>query len=358
MLAAHFAATIAPAQYLSNNNNRKSSVSTKIIQLFTKELALGIRTLEQAFSAVFHNKESFDDFCSFDPEENVEEFLYKDRKVYRTSKKYKSYLRFLDKVILRHLAKNADVAHSYIKGKSVLTAVAAHAGSSAFFLTDIKSFFPNITKQDVARVLTRDKALIPIADFEPYISYCSRIMTWDNSIPVGFPTSPQLSNGFLFEFDSALHSFCEKHGLIYTRYSDDIIISGDNKEELLTLRDFIQELLHTHASDRLFINSEKTRITHIGNKVKILGLIITQEGNVTVDSKYKRTLESLLYFYTTDKERYVDFLKKSLDGKEHSLFGLLHYVKATDPAYIEKLQRKYGLLALRMLMEDKWSEKR
>ncbi|WP_369158197.1 reverse transcriptase domain-containing protein [Candidatus Thiodiazotropha sp. LNASS1] len=318
---------------------------------------MGNRTLEQSFIAVFHNRESFDDFCSFDPKENVEEFLYKDRKVYRTSKKYKSYLRFLDKVILRHVARNADVVHSYIKGKSTLTAVGAHAGSSAFFLTDIKSFFPNITERDVTRVLTRDKAQIPIADFESYISYCSRIMTWDDSIPVGFPTSPQLSNGFLYEFDNALHDFCEKHGLIYTRYSDDIIISGDNKEKLLSLRDSVQELLHIYASDKLFINTEKTRITHIGNKVKILGLIITQEGNVTIDSKYKRTLETLLHFYTTDKARYNDFLEKKFDEKEHSLFGLLHYVKATDPTYLEKLQRKYGLLSLRILMEDKWSDK-
>jgi len=314
---------------------------------------LSKRTLKQAFNAVFHNKDSFDDFCSFNPNENIEEFYYKDRKIFKTSDKYKTYLRFLDKVVLRYLAKNADVVHSYIKGKSVLTAVTAHTNSKAFFLTDIQSFFPNIKKEDVTRVLTRDLALIPIADFESYIAYCSDIMTQDDTIPVGFPTSPQLSNGFLYEFDVALHQHCRDNDLIYTRYSDDVIISGDDKEQLYTLRDTVQKLLHAHGSELLFINSEKTRITHIGNKVKILGLIITQDGKVTVDSKYKRTLESLLHFYTTDKDKYTSLLKNTYDGKEQSLFGLLHYVKATDPAYLKKLQRKYGLLALRMLMEDK-----
>lgn len=316
------------------------------------------RTLEQAFIAVFHNKERFADFLSFIPGENIEEFLYKERKVYRVSNKYKSYLRFLDKVVLRHLANNPDVVHSYTKGKSVLTAVTAHAKSKAFFLADIKSFFSNVTKQDVTRILTRDNAQIPISDFESHAPYCASIMTWDNAIPVGFPTSPALSNGFLYEFDNALHDFCTRNELIYTRYSDDIIISGDKKNELMKLQDTVQELLHNYASERLFVNAEKTRITHIGNKVKILGLIVTKEGNITIDSKYKRTLESLLHFYTTDKERYIDLLNKRLEGKEHSLFGLLHYVKAMDPTYLEKLQRKYGLLALRKLMEDKWSEKR
>ena len=318
---------------------------------------MGNRTLEQAFNAVFHKKDSFEDFRTLVQEDHVEEFHYKDRKVYKTSKKYKSYLRFLDKVVLRHLAKNSEVVHSYIKQRSVLTAVTAHAGHSAFFLTDIKSFFPNITTADVERVLSRDKELIPVSDFDSYIPFCARLMTWNESIPVGFPSSPQLSNGFLFEFDNALLAFTESRGLTYTRYSDDIIISSDEKEALLSLRDSIQELLHTHASHRLFINADKTRITHIGNKVKILGLIITPDSRVTIDSKYKKTIESILHFYTTDKSRYLDLLNKRFDGKEHSLFGLLHYVKATDPAYLEKLQRKYGVLALKMLMEERWSDK-
>lgn len=318
---------------------------------------MGNRTLEQAFNAVFHKKDSFEGFCTLAQEDHIEEFHYKDRKIYRTSKKYKSYLRFLDKVVLRHLAKNSEVVHSYIKQRSVLTAVTAHAGHSAFFLTDIKSFFPNVTTADVERVLSRDKELIPISDFDSYIPYCAKLMTWNDSIPVGFPTSPQLSNGFLLEFDNALLAFCEPKGLTYTRYSDDIIISGDDKEALLSLRGSVQELLHAHASPNFFINGEKTRINHIGNKVKILGLVITQDGRVTIDSKYKNTLESILHFYTTDKSRYDDLLINRFDGKEHSLFGLLHYVKASDPAYLEKLQRKYGVLALKMLMEERWSDK-
>jgi len=318
---------------------------------------VGNRTLEQAFNAVFHEKDSFDDFRTLVQEDHIEEFQYKDRKVYKISKKYKSYLRFLDKVVLRNLAKNSEVAHSYIKQRSVLTAVTAHAGHSAFFLTDIKSFFPNITTTDVERILLKDKELIPISDFDTYIPYCAQLMTWNDSIPVGFPTSPQLSNGFLFEFDNALLAFTKSRGLTYTRYSDDIIISGDDKEALLSLRDSVQELLYAHASQQLLINIDKTRITHIGNKVKILGLIITPDGRVTIDSKYKKTLESILHFYTTDKSKYVDLLNKRFDGKEHSLFGLLHYVKSTDPAYLEKLQRKYGVLALKMLMEERWSDK-
>jgi len=319
---------------------------------------VGDRTLEQAFNAVFHNKENFTDFCSIDMSEHINDFLLKDRKIYRTSKKLKTYLRFIDKVILRHLAKNTDVVHSYIKEKSVLTAVKTHASNSAFFLTDIKSFFSNINEEDVKQVLIRDTNLIPISDFDDYISEIAKIMTWGGSIPVGFPTSPKLSNGFLYEFDNALHNVCKSRSLAYTRYSDDIIISGKDKGLLVDLRDIVQDILRQYASEKLFLNAEKTRITHFGNKVKILGLVITPDGRVTVDSKYKRTIESLLHFYITDKVQYNDLLNKTFESKEHSLFGLLHYINSTDPAYLEKLQRKYGVLALRTLMEDRWRDNR
>jgi RNA-directed DNA polymerase len=315
---------------------------------------VGDRTLEQAFNAVFHNKESFTDFCSFDLSDKIEVFHHREREIYRVSKKLKDYLRFLDKVVLRHIANNEDAVHSYIKGKSVLTAVKVHANNRAFFLTDIKSFFSKISEEDVRRVLIRDKHLIPIADWDAYIPHFAKIMTCGGSIPVGFPTSPKLSNSFLFEFDNSLHEFSRSRELTYTRYSDDIIISGADRDSLLDLRDIIQDMLHQYSSDKLFLNVEKTRITHIGNKVKILGLVITPGGRVTVDIKYKRTLECLLHFYATDKDQYNSLLNKTFGGKEHSLFGMLNYVKSVDPIYLEKLQRKYGVLVLHTLMEDRW----
>lgn len=314
------------------------------------------RTLEQAFNAVFHNKERFSDFCSLDLSEHVEQTSYKKRQVYKTSKTLRSYLRFIDKVLLRKLSINDEVVHSYVKRKSVLSAVEAHAKNSAFFLTDIESFFSNIGKEDVVRIITRDMHRFPISDVEAYIDHLVHMMTWDGSIPVGFPTSPNLSNGYLLEFDNSLHSYCKYRDLIYTRYADDIIVSSQDRGALLDLRNIVQELLYEHASKRLHINISKTRINHIGNKVKILGLVITPDGRVTMDAKYKRMIESILHFYITDKVKYADLLNKLYGGKEHSLFGLLHYIKATDPKYLDKLQRKYGVSVLHSLMEDRWGD--
>lgn len=321
------------------------------------------RTLEEAFNAVFHNKENFADFCSFDWRNDIAEFQQRSRKIYKTSTRVRSYLRFIDKVALRYLALNRNVVHSYVKEKSALTAVAAHVGNRGFFQTDIKAFFSQIVEADVNRILVRDKSLVPISDFDKYIEPVAMITTWGGSIPVGFPTSPKLSNAYLFEFDNALNDFCIANSFVYTRYSDDIIISAKEKALLYNLSRKVEDLLHQHASKELILNAEKTRVTHTGNKVKILGLVVTQDGKVTVDSKYKASVESLLHFYINDKEKYADLLSKTFEAKdaskeenERSLFGLLHYINAIDPEYLEKLQRKYGLLVLHTLMENRWSD--
>jgi RNA-directed DNA polymerase len=112
-------------------------------------------------------------------------------------------------------------------------------------------------------------------------------------------------------------------------------------------------MLIEYASSSLKLNESKTHITSLGNKVKILGLVILPNGQVTIDKKYKTQLESLLYFYSNDKNRYQDYLEKTMNGDEKSLFGLLHYANSVDPRYIDKLQKKYGALTLRSMMESK-----
>ena len=199
------------------------------------------RTFEEAFNAVFHDKKAFIDFCSIDIKNEVKTFHASNKFIFKTSDKLKKYLRFIDRVILSYLAKNETVVHSFTKGKSTLTAVQPHRGNSYFFLTDVESFYPNIKSSDVLRLLERDKNLIPILDIENYIDRLVAMMTIGGSIPIGFSTSPQLSNAFLFEFDCAVKSFCIDSRLIYTRYADDIIISGNSFDELSGLRNNIQK---------------------------------------------------------------------------------------------------------------------
>lgn len=316
------------------------------------------RTFEEAFNAIFHDPNGYKEFCELDVASEVTRFSIDDRKLFRTTPKLKKYLRFIDRVVLRYLAKEEAVVHSFVKEKNTLTAVKAHAQNKFFLLTDIKDFYPNISSKDVTAIFKRDLDSIPISDFVDHIETVVGMTTIDNVLPVGFPTSPQLSNAFLFEFDKALQAFCLENRLVYTRYADDIIVSGGSFEELAEMSDLVQALLHEHSSANMHLNIKKTHITQLGNKVKILGLVIMPNGKVTIDSKHKNKIETLLHFYGTDKEKFASMLQTMGSDGERSLFGLLHYVRSIDPAYISKLQRKYGAYTVKSLMEERWSGQR
>jgi RNA-directed DNA polymerase len=309
------------------------------------------KTFEDAFQAVFHNKVNFSEFCSIDIESEITCFEIDDRKIFKPSDQLKQFLRFVDKVVLRQLDQDTDVVHSFVSGRNTLSAVKVHERNNHFFLTDIRSFYASITSGDVRALLHRDKRLLPISDIEHYVEKVVEITTYGDSLPVGFPTSPKLSNAFLLDFDKAVKNHCVENDLTYTRYADDLIISGQSFEELSSLKSEIQNILSATTSNNLLLKDSKTRITHLGNRVKILGLIILPDGSITIDSKYKKKIELALHFYATNKDKYVDFLNHEFKGDERSLFGLLHYAKSVDSSYIGKIQRKYGIFSLNSLMD-------
>lgn len=310
------------------------------------------RTLKQAFNTIFHGKYDFEDFCNLNVSKETEPFVINNKKIYRTSVKLRDYQRFIEKVLLRYLSVDNKIVHSFIKGNNTLTAVEAHSNNKYFFQTDIKNFYGSIDRNDVMHILSRDADNIPVSDFKYFIDNIINLTTFDGFIPIGFITSPQLSNAHLYEFDKVLKKYCDSKELIYTRYADDIIISGASFNDISDLGPIISKLLKEYASDTLVINIEKTKITHKGNKVKILGLVILPNGRVTVDSKYKRKIETLIHFYINEKSKYEDFLNENFNGNISTLFGLLHYIRSVDKKYLEKLQKKYGAYTLRKLMEE------
>ena len=197
-----------------------------------------------------------------------------------------------------------------------------------------------------------------VSDFSKYLELLTQLTTLDGALPVGFSTSPALSNSFLYEFDCALKEFTQKAGLIYTRYADDIVISGNELDDVSGIGVVVQGFLDRYASVNMRLNYSKTKILKPGSKVKILGLVVLPNGRVTIDVKYKKKIESFIYFYITDKDRFDRCVLEEFKEGERSFFGLLHYAKSIDPLYIEKLQGKYGVYVIRKLMEDKWNAPR
>ena len=123
-----------------------------------------------------------------------------------------------------------DCAYAYTKGRDTFKALQRHTTSEWFLKLDIKDFFPSCNKRLLMNKITKVfpfnilKTLIP-EYFEKMIDYC----LLNNQLPQGTNMSPMLTNTLMVEFDVKFTAFCQKHGLIYTRYADDMLISGQEK---------------------------------------------------------------------------------------------------------------------------------
>ena len=70
---------------------------------------------------------------------------------------------------------------------------------------------------------------------------CVQLTTLNKCLPQGAPTSGYLANCVLDEFDKILLTYCAKRNLNYSRYSDDITISGAkrNSKEISRIISFV-----------------------------------------------------------------------------------------------------------------------
>jgi RNA-directed DNA polymerase len=189
-------------------------------------------------------------------------------------------------------------------------------------------------------------ASTPISDLSEHIDHILDLLTINGTLPIGYSTSPILSNACLHEFDNRLASVSQERQWIYTRYADDIIISADNLQSIQDAQEVVENCLAEKLGDNFALNLKKSKLTRIGRKVKLLGLVILPNGAVTIDRDVRNRIETLLYFYIRDRSRLVRiFEEEKREGMEEGLqrlSGLVSYAYAADPIYLEKLRAKFG----------------
>lgn len=312
--------------------------------------------LQKLFDAMYHGKHSFDDFLRSPVDKNYEVIETGDfgaRKLFKPKENLKLYHRFLNLFLFELLPINERVVFSYRKGFSALNAVQQHTQSKYFFQTDIQSFFDCIDQGLTKSTILAGESNCPIADLPDHVDRIVELVCIDGSVPVGLPASAPLSNAVLFNFDNEMERLCQRSELSYSRYADDIIISGQKQDAVQEIGHAVQKTLHQFSSEKFFIHHGKTRFFQVGGKIKILGMMILPNGKISIDTKKKNELEVLLFFYLNDREKFksiVNQAKRRTDaGRElveddyiAYLSGNINYVDSIDPDYTDKLRRKFG----------------
>ncbi len=243
---------------------------------------------------------------------------------------------------------NESAVFSYRKGISTLDAVKPHISSKYFFQTDITSFYSSITQSMIDRVIEVNRPNLPISDIDKFHKRILDFISYDGILPTGFSTSPLISNSVLIEFDNIFSQYCMNKYLVYTRYSDDIIVSSKNKFDI-DVEKIISGFLKELYGDAFNLNSSKSRYSHIGQRIKLLGMVVLPNGDITIDRKQKKEIEILLHFYREDYSRFRDIIGDDLDKGMARISGILNYIKNIDESYYHKLMSKYGVTTVDIL---------
>ncbi|MFC5478822.1 reverse transcriptase domain-containing protein [Massilia suwonensis] len=339
---------------------------TSLLTPLEKNCKMTKKPLQELFDAMYHGKLVFDEFLTSPLAQNYEvisEGGNGKRRILKPKDKFKEFHRFLNLFLIEFLPVNERVVFSYRKGVGPLNAVEKHQRGRHFFQTDIVSFFGSIDQSLTRRIICEGAKYSPISDIEKYIDRIIEMICIDDSLPIGFPASAPLSNCVLFDFDNALEKYCDEHELVYSRYSDDIIVSAQSPDEIFNIVDVIARNLRELVSPRLDINRAKTRFFKVGGRISLLGMMILPNGKISPDTRRKTDLEVMLHYYSTDRARFRSLMEKkkpnlSEDDYEDFLSGHLNYVDSIDKDYTDKLRKKFGTTTIDSLIHKGFAKRK
>lgn len=124
-------------------------------------------------------------------------------------------------------------AHGFVRGRSPVTHARVHAGQAVVLRLDLRQFFANLTAPRVVGWFHALGFPWPVAvDLAGLTTtwtprdVCARPPWNQPHLPQGAPTSPALANALAYTLDARLDGLCHAWGLQYSRYADDLTVSG------------------------------------------------------------------------------------------------------------------------------------
>ncbi|MGM9481589.1 reverse transcriptase family protein [Roseateles sp. NT4] len=198
-----------------------------------------------------------------------------------------------------------EAAFGYARGRSVVQHAALHAGQGRVLRFDLSDFFSTVSAARIhalfktlgySTAVARSLAALcttsaPEAwlSAEPRLSWPQKQRLRDAHLPEGAPTSPALANLCAFGLDARLSGLAGSFGARYSRYADDLVISGPAS---LPLR-AISALVAAIAADEGFvIHPRKTRSLGMAQRQSVCGIVVNQRPNLPRDEfdRLKATL--------------------------------------------------------------------
>jgi RNA-directed DNA polymerase len=267
-----------------------------------------------------------------------------ERLIAQPSREVKALQRALVDVLLRGLPVH-QCATAYREGLSIADNARRHSGNGPILKMDFADFFPSIRSVDWKNYCERTGCLTDEEDVALTSSLLFRRAKGHRELrlAIGAPSSPILSNVLMYEFDEFVQQTLQKDQVEYTRYADDLTFSGSKTGFLTVVPPTIALAMREFRSPRVTLNAAKTVYATRKYKRFVTGLILANDGSVTIGRSRKRLLHASVHRAKVGKLGLMELAQLS---------GYLAFVNAVEPGFLGTLRQKYGSEIMDRLRKD------
>lgn len=277
-----FQPVVSSLMHLTKAVSRMPTSSPGPLRRLSVQKLVGIcRLSEQQFAHLLESREEEYHEVSWKTESG------KTRTLHIPSERLKAVQRLILRYMIDRVPRHPCSA--CVKGRGNHWAYRRHARHPSMLRLDISNFFPSVG-EDAVR-----KGFVRLGAREQVANALVRLVTLPERLPQGAPTSVAVADMVLFPLDVRLTGMAEQHGFTYSRYMDDITLSGGNR-----LARF-EQTARRIVTDLAWELNEKGGLVGSDQRHSLLGGIVNAKPNVT--SEYYGEVRSYLRLIAKGRER-------------------------------------------------------
>ncbi|MDD1139241.1 retron St85 family RNA-directed DNA polymerase [Pseudomonas sp. TNT2022 ID233] len=238
-------------------------------------------------------------------------------------------------------------AAAYREGASIKKNAELHKANQYISKFDFTNFFGSIKQVDISEHLVacfgEELSEQTVKDISR-VSCIKHKTASDLCLSIGAPSSPVLSNSVMWYFDRIVSEWCEERGITFTRYADDLTFSSNIKGIYTQIEPFLSELLEKLPYPRLSLSAKKTIHLSKKNQRRVTGLVLSNEGRVSLGRERKRLISAMIHGYKCNRLTEEQILH---------LQGLLGFAEDAEPLFVSRMRSKYGVVVISELFQKR-----
>ena len=219
--------------------------------------------------------------------------------------------------------------HGGISGRSIITNAKTHLNQKWIMCLDIRNFFPLVHFKRIYNNFI-------LLNCSPEIAkLLTHFTTYEYQLPQGAPTSPIIANMVLYNFDKRIFNLCKTKGFKYSRYFDDITISGHRNPKLIFKK---CELITNQEGFKINKNPKKLRIISFDKEQVVTGLLVNSK-KLRIPFGGIQKIQDILHRLTSGD--FSIFINKEPIKIKATIKGYLAFLKSVDLQTAKKLEKKF-----------------